>query len=305
MSSAPLNKIVDFLRRQLLNRDEDAGPESKLRFIKLGQMLDDGTFSTPLHSERIRDELDYEEDEIFTLADNFLNIANSDAEECEDVRTYLLVSFVGLDLHPDSRSSEIHIRSRVDNSIGVRGGRIKVGGSDALTASKDSLIVQQMRHNEALMRVVLATYEASSRRDAQLIERLSNQTLHYQDKHFETITKLEELKNEEHDRAVDLHKMELSEERKEHLFRELKPYLKLIASKFLTGKMPDDAINPEVDTLMQVFENLSGDQLMEVQKIIGSRAATPLLALYQDYLKRKKNEGTKKQEGDPGGKAVH
>lgn len=150
-------------------------------------------------------------------------------------------------------------------------------------ATKDGHLAQLMRHNEALIRTLVQQQEVMSNQSTAIIARLTEQVKHYDERHWETMLRAEELADERDRRETQKLLTAGKEKRMDEALKTFKPLVPVLVSK-LRGVPADAKAALNVEAIKAIMSNLSPDKMEQIANILG-RDSVALLELWIDANK--------------------
>lgn len=270
------NIFISFLKRQLWA--EGLSEEEKVTRIQLGRIV--GRDFASLSIVPI-DEIGFEfwdKEKIESLSNTFFETACEDADGHNHISAYCLFALLGPDRKPGQQSGTLRIKPNSQSKDSP-----VVGETEP--ATPEGLQAQLMRHNEALMRTTLGTFEVSMVSMQKTIERQSNVIERLETKRYEVAEMREDALNQKHERELESKKLLADEERKEKIVSSLVPLLPAALNRIMAGKNKEQLVPAEHAPLYQslkaVIEEIPQERLLEIIKIAGPQGPALLEILAQ------------------------
>lgn len=242
-----------FIRQQVFRTRENALERFILRSgIGRGNEVD--TISVPP---------DVNSDNILLFVDEILSRAQSDADSLgsKTQRYTLIAAELG---QKDGARFNFRVKGEGDDEDDDGGGE---------PATEKGIITQQMRHNEALMRMLVQATGTMVNGMARRLDAAEKQTEMLITQRHEHLRVLEDAKTQQHERDVQMLLTSGQEERKNALLKRAETLFPLVLNK-LSGK-PLIPEGPEANVMRALANSLTPDQL---------QAMAPLLTTEQQIL---------------------
>ncbi len=272
--------LQKFLRRVTI-------PNSGYTRCCLLQLVTSGG-STTLKETALNAEFGYDEEKILVLVAEFFTIAQEDADGHRGVTSYCLKAFKGV--MQGERSPIFRLRAQES----------EYGDEEALgetePATKEGLLAQMMRHNEANNRLLAQVFEVQARSTSEDKRTLMEQIRHYEDRHWETMLRAEELANEKDSRELAKLQAVAAEKRKEELIKMLKPLVPVAMAKF---KGTPDSAKPGLwlESLKEIMAQTTPEDMQRIAEILGPKS----LALATIYMDAHQGEDIPNEQPDKEG----
>src|SRR6478752_1207376 len=228
----------------------------------------------------------YDDERINIGVAEFLTDAQDDADGHRGMTAYCLVAYKGL--NRSERSPLFRLRNSDSEFESEALGETE-------PATKDGHLAQLMRHNEALMRQNAIMMETMSNQSTNIIARLTETNKHYEDRHWETAMRAEELADEKEAREQSRMQLISSDKRKDQIMALLKPMVPIAMAKF---KGTPAAAKPELfkESLKHILADLSPDKMEKIADILGPQS----LALMELYMEAHKEDEANEQANGVG-----
>lgn len=156
--------------------------------------------------------------------------------------------------------------------------RPNVGDTDDETesepATKDGLLAQLMRHNEAQARTIASLFDTQSR----VIERQAVQIEKHEEHRLETFQLVESLVSKAHKRKVREKEAESRIEVTRTAVGALKPLIPVIAKKLLPG-MPAGAGDPRIAIVKGVVQSMTPEQIEKMKDVLTQEQMIAMLEI--------------------------
>lgn len=257
-------------------------PAADYTRLSLVQVMSGGGSNVLQNEEIDKENHVYDQEKIDEIAAVFLARAQEDADGHTGLTSYCLIALRGVT--KGERSAIIRLRSQDSEFSEALG--------DTEPATKDGHLAQLMRHNEALMRQNVQLMEVMSNQSSAIIARQAEQIKHYEDRHWETMVRAEELADERDNRELRKLKEVGREKRFDEALKTFKPLVPVLVSK-IKGVPSDAKAALNLEALKSVMANLDGEKMEQIANILGPQS----LALLELWLEANKEKAT--EEGSP------
>lgn len=218
----------------------------------------------------------YDSEKIDEMTADFLATAQEDADGRSGLSSFCVKALKGVT--QGERSPTFRLRAQ-DSDINSEA----LGETEPATSA--GLLGQLMRHLEADRRQTVQLVEVMSNQSTAVIARLTEQIKHYEDRHWETMVRAEELADERDNREMK----KLKEVNREHRFDEalktFKPLVPVLMSK-LKGVPADAKAGLHMAALKEVIGDISNEDMEKIVNILGPKS----LALGEIWLEAKQAE---------------
>lgn len=168
-------------------------------------------------------------------------------------------------------------------------------GGAVLTHAHAQVMVQQMRHNEALMRGLVEVTTRHAERDAEIIATLGKQNQEYADRSLSVQSMMEDMLSQEQIRRLADQKFQKDEDRKARLMKRLEtmvlPHLAAKAGLLpaaSTSSAGSDGGSDSAAKLKALFFSLDPETQNEMTETLGPDKTTELLAIFKEIGEREK-----------------
>lgn len=270
-------KLEKWLRQQIFRSRGNPLERFSLRPAK-GDEVD----SFPLPS-------DFNGDNIGVLVDDILARAQTDADGMgTKTQRYVLVAL------------EVGAKSGPRYPFMVRGeGDDDEADSEEGQPTEKGLTIQLMRHNEALMRMLVMTTGSAVSTMGRRLDNAEATNLALVKQRSEDLRVLEAAKTEQHERDTNLLLISGQEERKGELFKKLELLLPIVMNK-IAGKdvMPT---GKGADIFRTLADSLKPEQLQQIAPFLSQEQQMLLLTLLKDAREKSQAEdaaASQKQKGE-------
>lgn len=213
-------------------------------------------------------------DDVRDCADALEAMVNDDAAGMGGMQRYVIESW-----HDDSESASARFALRVQ---GYDPDVDNMDSDDAEPPTKAGALSQQMRHNEMIMRTLVAgmggaiqSLQRSASRNAELVEKLMEQRL-------EDFRVVEEAQSRKHERELELLERNAEIDRKDLLMEKGLTLLPAVVNR-MAGKQILAAPSPRDAMLKGLVETLTPQQLNGVASQLSGEQQIVLLELIQAY----------------------
>lgn len=262
--------IIKFLRRELLfasNNESDKPTSIRLLHI-LGQNQ-----TSPLSDQHAKSIEEYDDDSIIELADEFLEIAQEDADSRSGPSSYCLMVMVGKEARVKSPNWRL-----APNTNGVPVGDTEPG-------TKDGLLSQAYRHIEAQSRTMVSMYESTIGTLTETVNRQANHIERLEGNHMKVVEERENMLNEQHIRNLDTKREELREQRYDQALKTITPLVPALANRLLAGANKSALIpenqKPMLVSLKDIIDSLEPKQIEQIMQALGSKSIALMEILTQ------------------------
>lgn len=272
MASVNRKKLCQWVARQVLLEHED-GP---CRRMVVRHVI--SSKSTPTGEVLVEGRTDAE-----GIAESIASIIEDDAKELGDRQTYTVRAFFG-------RSSKEEVGGRDRFSAHVF---TESDGDDALMSEGPNgrgVMIQQMRHNEALVRTMVQTVGQTLDHMARINATLAARLEKIEEGRMAQIETFEELLSKRHERELEATKLQNAERRKEQAFEKLTLLLPAVANKIVGKKVFPENIAGDLDQLKNLLASVTPEQLSKLGEILSPVQTTALLSIYEKFANDDKVE---------------
>lgn len=264
-------------------------PSAGYTRLCLLQVMTQGGSNT-LRDVPLSSDFGYDESKITELVADLLATAQEDADNHRGLTTYCLKAFKGIT--QGERSPLFRLRAQESD---VDDGEA-LGETEA--ATKDGHLAQLMRHNESYARTLTQVFEVQARASTERERGLQEQLRHYQDAHWETILRAEELASEKDEREAAKILIGAQEKRKDQALALIKPIVPILMSKF---KGTPESAKPGLimESLKAILADITPEKMEKLAEILGPHSLA-LATIYMDAHKddeEKTNEPTTDEKG--------
>lgn len=213
-------------------------------------------------------------DDVREIADNLDNMVADDASGMGGMQRYVIESW-----HDDGETASARIALRIQ---GYDPDIDNMDSDDAEPPTKGGILGQQMRHNEIIMKTLVAgmggaiqSLQRSAARNAELVETLMSQRL-------EDFKVVEEALSHKHEREMELMEKNADIERKDKLVEKGLTLLPAVVNR-ISGKQLIAAPSPRDEMLRSLVETLTPDQLQGIAGQLNPEQQIVLLEMLQAY----------------------
>lgn len=262
------DKLARFVRRAVV-------PTAGYTRLSLIQSLAAGGSNVIRNIELTPQQYGYDEAKVSEMVAEMLSTAQEDADGHMGVSTYCIKAFKGVTLGERSPFFRLRSQDYEDNEA--------LGETES--ATKDGLLAQFMRHLEAKERSSVQKDEIMANQSAAIIARQSEQIKHYEDKHFETVLRLEELLSEKHQRELDSLREMGKEKRLDEALKTFKPLVPVLMAKF-KGTPAEAKPGLYMESLKEILKQVNPEDMGKIAEILGPKS----LALATMYMDAHKDE---------------
>lgn len=268
------DKLARFVRRAVV-------PTTGYTRLSLIQSLAAGGSNVIRNIELTPQQYGYDEAKVSEMVAEMLSTAQEDADGHMGVSTYCIKAFKGVTLGERSPFFRLRSQDFDDNEA--------LGETEGPT--KDGQIAQTQRHLEVVMRQFVQQTEIMSNQSSNVIARLTEQVKHYEDKHFETVIRLEELLTEKHERELASLREMGKEKRLDEALKTFKPLVPVLMAKF-KGTPAEAKPGLYMESLKEILKQVNPEDMGKIAEILGPKS----LALATIYMDAHKEDETPNDE---------
>ena len=217
------------------------------------------------------------------FAEQILDFAEEDARTMRGVQRYLVRVYL------EERSEPLARRQ-----FTMRGGMLEDDGtfSETEEANTQGLISQQMRHNEALLRLAVSSHLQSSNRDARIIDKLLESNEKLQAQQLEVIDLVQDLKDRKATREREDREAERSSERKDRIVSTLEPLVPIALMKLLPSA--GGAAVGKQEATKKFLTSLDGEQIGAIMAALTEEQRIGLQAVIASMMQDEEAKEAKK-----------
>ena len=256
-------KLDRYLRSTLLEQHLE-GPCVKLllKHVISGK----GTNPEPVQTYPIGSAQTFDEELVEGMSRRIYTDAEMDAENGDGVQRYQLIAYHANEPNQPLSRCTLRFRGNQDAEDG--------SGFDSEPATKDGIIAQQMRHNEALVRA-----NVTSVNNAMEIITAQNRQLAAQNEAFMSdrarmMEVQEKMMSEAHGRFLAEKQAENDMMMKQQLGQKLMMLAPVVVNKLAGAKVLPEAMNPQTMALQQLAQSLMSNP-EQMEKIVSSGIFSP------------------------------
>lgn len=288
-------KLENWLRRQVfIHREEGECTKLVLRHNGVNKTQDVCTI--PVKGA------DGELQSAETLVSDIWQAAWDDAEGQGGLQKYVVVAFFSSDPLRHVARLPFMIQATEDGGEGDDDGP---AGSEP--ATKQGMLAQQMRHNEAIMRTSTMATGDIIRTQNKIIGQLRERINDLENGQREGMVKYEELVTYHHEREVEILRVKGQEKRKDEAFDQLKALGPVIINKLLGKKLLAESTDPAVLQLKEFMASVTAEQMQKLQGVLGPGQLISIYNMYESLrdggTKTNGEDKTKEPAGLLGGTA--
>lgn len=233
-----------------------------------------GGESLPLHEYELKSQYGYSDEEVKNIVAELMNTAQDDANGNSTPSQYCIKAMRGK--LRGERGPKFRLRSDSES-----GDDETLGGSEPATIA--GVTGQLMRHLEVDRRTSALKDEMYLRALTQTMNSQAQRIQHYEDKHLETILRLEEMANEKEAREIARLQSISREKRLDEALKTFKPLVPVAIAK-LKGVPADAKAGLQLAAITQVIKDLKPEQIEKLLEVLGP-AAIPLGELFLEANK--------------------
>lgn len=219
-------------------------------------------------------------DDISDCCDALLNLIEDDAAGMGGMQRYVIESH-----HDDSTEISARFALRIQ---GYDPELDNMDSDDAEPPTKQGALSQQMRHNEVIMKTLVAgiggaiqSLQRSTIRQSEMIETLMEQR-------FKDFASVEEAMSRKHERDLELLEKSSDMERKDRLVEKSLTLLPAVVNRIAGGKIVDET-SPKEEMLRGLVETLSQEQLQAIARCLRPEQQIALLEMVKSFHERSGN----------------
>lgn len=226
-----------------------------------------GTKGTEVESFKVDRDSDSDPDDyVHAMMEEILSRAQADADGLGGVHHYVLLSYESGNPKAVGRYT-----FRVEGDEDIESGSGEEGPNN------DGMLKQQMRHNEAMARIMTSGWGAMIQGMAKRIESQDNLINKLLDKHMEGVEVIERARSEENEREIKLLEAAGKEKRTDQLFDKVSVLIPVVLNR-LAGTKAIDQENPAVVMMKGIVESLTPEQFQTIGKTLSAEQA---IAFYE------------------------
>lgn len=259
-------KLNQWLRKTLFNsRDGE-----RTRKLVIRHITSAGKVGTEVASFDIETKSLTEDSYLETITLEIESACYDDAEGVGGVQKYTIVPLYGEKLEAAGRYV-LRVSASGDDSEGE---------IDSEPATKQGLVTQLMRHNEALMRTsIMATGNIISQQN-RVISRQADHIENMMAKHFDTTVELEGLMSQRHERDLEAKKAKFKMEQQKEIFDKVSLLLPTVVNKITGKKLLQEKVTPKDMQLRELLGSLTPAQQQAIGQILRPEQMIALGDLY-------------------------
>jgi hypothetical protein len=202
-------------------------------------------------------------------------MAEDDAQNFGGTQRYCLVAYFGA-----ARTE--HQRSPAWAESVHQAGEHLIAESEP--ATEKGMRAQQMRHNEAILKIALGSVQQTMAIQARTIDRLAEQNEELQAHRLEGIKVVERMLSQEGERRIAQAKAEAGEKRKERAFEQIQMLAPVVINKLAGTKLlPEGAAG--ADVLKRLLTSITPEQLAGLQKVLTPQQTIAVVELWEQNVK--------------------
>jgi len=267
MADGTQKTLEKWIRQQILVADATGKVERfELTHVGLSKRASVGQF--PVNGEP-----DYED-----LSAEILSAAESDVEGLGGSQRYAVLAFRKGHPRPSARKAFRLYHESEDDSLG-----------DTEEATPKGLMSQQMRHNEAIMRIGFSSQETIIRHYQRITEAQAERLNRLEDRALETVSTMERMLSEEASRKLEEKRYEADQENRAKMFQKLDVLLPVVANR-IAGKqlLPADTGGAMVKGLV---DSITPEQMNSLTSVFTPDQVIVFLELWQKHSPPKDEGG--------------
>lgn len=271
--STARSKISAFLQNAFFV----ARPEGPISSLQIVQVYAGGGTS-PLREWQIPEgsEVDLEQ-----ITQEALDMSDEDAQAFGGAQRYAMIAYFGAGRACEQRSPVWIVSVRRENEDQI---------SESEPATNKGMLAQQMRHNEAIMKLALNTFVQQSSVQQSMLARLAEQLEAAQRDKFESLKLIESMLSEEAERRLAGIRAENREKRLQTGFEHLQLLAPVLINKLAGQKLLPEKLHPATDALKRVMGTLTPEQIGKVMGALSPDQAIALSEVYEAFREEHERE---------------
>ncbi len=222
-------------------------------------------------------------DDMNSLSDEILSIAQTDADGQGGVNRYVVY------LH--AKDEPRTVAKHPFKLRGIKDEFDEEGGDEPATLK--GLVAQQMRHTEAMAKTMVHSVQGITQIMARRLEESDRTISRIMEVNQKNQQLLEDARNEEHTRNMELLQFEAKETRKSQMFEKLSVLVPVVLNK-LAGQKIMNADDPMVMMLKSFSESLSPEQMKSIQGTLKPEQAILLINIMKSTNQKQLSNGEDK-----------
>lgn len=261
-------KLIQFLNRNVLVETDDGPCRSIVlrHLIATEKTSNVDEWSASVHSKDIEQ-----------LADLIIEKADEDAEGLGGMQQYVVRVFHGDNKKPSPPRLAARVLTQKDDDDDE-------GSSEPANAKGQ--LAQQMRHNEAMMRMTVGTTNEMLRAQGRLLEMVMARLEVVEKGRTELLTLSEDLLSHRHERELDLAARAAKEKRTDDALGKVMMLAPAIVNKMAGQRLLPETISPEMDQIKTLLASLSMEQIQQLGTVLNPAQLTSVLTLYETMQKQ-------------------
>lgn len=225
---------------------------------------------------------------LVALADSIQEEAEQDVDSLIGLQTYVLRAYYGDETKPGPSRFLFRIESRQvesDTDLDPLGSE---------PANVKGMLSQQMRHNEAIMRLAIGTANQTLSTVLGMNRFLMERVESLERGRMAHVEATEQLLNQRNERELEAKRLEASEKRKDEAFQKLQLLVPVIINKVAGKKMLPEAGGGEMAQLQALLSSLSMEQMEKLSQVLTPVQMTSVLSFMEQMMKEQEAAAAKK-----------
>lgn len=169
------------------------------------------------------------------------------------------------------------------------------GDSENAPTNK-GLMMQLMRHNEALARTMTTSAASMANLMSRTMENMGRNIENLLDERMEMYKTLEAAKSDEHNRNMELMLTDGEQKRKDKAFEKIMTLVPLVVNKMIGAKLLPDKSDPLMMLLEPLITSMNAEQFQAIQSTLNPEQTMMFIELLQAFQKRQENSASKTKE---------
>lgn len=261
-------KLIQWLSRSILTENDD-GPCRRIvlrHLIATEKTSSVEEWAASVHSK-----------DVDQLADLIIEKAEEDAESLGGMQQYVVRAYYGDNKKPSPGRFVARVFTQTDSDEDQ---------SSSEPANAKGQLAQQMRHNEAMMRMTVGATNEMLRAQGRMLEMVTARLEVVERGRTELLTLTEELLSHRHERDLDLAARAAKEKRTDEALGKVMLLAPAIVNKMAGAKLLPEAISPEMDQIKTLLASLSMEQIQQLGTVLNPAQLTSVLSLYETMQKQ-------------------
>jgi uncharacterized protein YidB (DUF937 family) len=219
------------------------------------------------------------------LAEELFQTAVADGEEHDGPTKYTVLAYYGGQEYPSGRCPATTILSakRSDGDY-----------QETEPANGRGFAAQQMRHNEALMRMLVGSANTQSQHTIRALEKAYSRIEGLEEERGGLLEVFERLQQNSHERELENRDQDARLRNREDMLEQLKVLLPTVVNKLSGQKLLPEKTTPRDEIVHNLLASLNSDQLSTIQAMLTPAQLAGFAELYEAEAKKAEGKKTKK-----------